>query len=138
MGLTYSHEADGSAWRNPRKRPTISRIWCKTKNVVEFGLTSKDLSDQGGAATYEKGEVGNQNVRVLLNPGQANVANRILHPDTSLVLGDLGVRIKILAVPLRDASVALVGMVCQPVVCPYLPLCRGNRRLTWESLVSSK
>jgi hypothetical protein len=50
------------------------------KSVVEFGLASRDLSNQGGAVTYEKGEVGNQNVRVLLK----------LHPDTSLVLGDLG------------------------------------------------
>ncbi len=40
----------------------------QNKNVVEFGLTSQDLSRQGGAATYEKGEVGNQNVRVLVNP----------------------------------------------------------------------
>ena len=56
----------------------------QNKNVVEFGLTSKDLSAQGGAATYEKGEVGNQNVRVLVNPAQANIATRILEPDTVL------------------------------------------------------
>ena len=31
----------------------------ENKNVVEFGLTSKDLGNQGGAVTYEKGEVGN-------------------------------------------------------------------------------
>jgi RHS repeat-associated protein len=54
----------------------------QNKNVVEFGITSKDLSGQGGAVTYEKGEVGNQNVRVLVNPDQANVATRILDPDT--------------------------------------------------------
>src|SRR5208282_4057628 len=52
------------------------------KNVVEFGLTSKDLSASGGAVTYEKGEVGNQNVRVLVNPDQAYVANRRLDPNT--------------------------------------------------------
>jgi RHS repeat-associated protein len=57
----------------------------QNKNVVEFGLTSKDLSSQGGAVTYEKGEVGNQNVRVLVNPDQAYVANRTL--DTRAVLG---------------------------------------------------
>ena len=57
----------------------------QNKNVVEFGLTSQDLSRQGGAATYEKGEVGNQNVRVLVNPDQAYVANRTL--DTRAVLG---------------------------------------------------
>jgi RHS repeat-associated protein len=56
----------------------------ENKNVVEFGLTSKDLSNQGGAVTYEKGEVGNQNVRVLVNPGQADVANRVLSPNTIL------------------------------------------------------
>jgi RHS repeat-associated protein len=54
------------------------------KNVVEFGLTSKDLSNQGGAVTYEKGEVGNQNVRVLVNPDQASVANTVLNPNTIL------------------------------------------------------
>ncbi len=57
----------------------------QNKNVVEFGLTSQDLSRQGGAVTYEKGEVGNQNVRVLVNPDQAYVANRTL--DTRAVLG---------------------------------------------------
>jgi hypothetical protein len=56
----------------------------QNKNVVEFGLTSKDLSNLGGAVTYEKGEVGNQNARVLVNPAQADVATRILEPDTVL------------------------------------------------------
>jgi RHS repeat-associated protein len=56
----------------------------ENKNVVEFGLTSKDLSNQGGAVTYEKGEVGNQNVRVLVNPDQASVANTVLNPNTIL------------------------------------------------------
>lgn len=56
----------------------------ENKNVVEFGLTSKDLSNQGGAVTYEKGEVGNQNVRVLVNPKQADVANTVLSPNTIL------------------------------------------------------
>jgi RHS repeat-associated protein len=56
----------------------------ENKNVVEFGLTSKDLSNQGGAVTYEKGEVGNQNVRVLVNPEEADVANRVLSPNTIL------------------------------------------------------
>jgi hypothetical protein len=54
----------------------------QNKNVVEFGLTSQDLSRQGGAVTYEKGEVGNQNVRVLVNPDQAYIANRNLNPNT--------------------------------------------------------
>jgi RHS repeat-associated protein len=54
------------------------------KNVVEFGLTSNDLSRFGGAVTYEKGEVGNQNVRVLVNPDQADIANRNLNPNTIL------------------------------------------------------
>lgn len=56
----------------------------QNKNVVEFGLTSQDLSRQGGAVTYEKGEVGNQNVRVLVNPEQVDVANRKLNPNTIL------------------------------------------------------
>jgi RHS repeat-associated protein len=56
----------------------------QNKNVVEFGVTSKDLSNQGGAVTYEKGEVGNQNVRVLVNPDEASVANRVLDPNTIL------------------------------------------------------
>ena len=62
----------------------------QNKNVVEFGLTSKDLSNQGGAVTYEKGEVGNQNVRVLVNPSQANVADRVLNPNTILGAGRFG------------------------------------------------
>lgn len=41
------------------------------KQVVEFGLTNQNLAKYGGAVTYEKGEVGNQNVRVLVNPRQA-------------------------------------------------------------------
>lgn len=57
------------------------------KNVVEFGLTSQDLSRFGGAVTYEKGEAGNQNVRVLVNPEQAYVANRVLDPNTVLGFG---------------------------------------------------
>jgi len=42
------------------------------KQVVEFGLTNRDLSKWGGAATFDKGEDGgrNQNVRVLVNPEQ--------------------------------------------------------------------
>jgi RHS repeat-associated protein len=56
----------------------------QNKNVVEFGLTSKGLSNQGGAVTYEKGEVGNQNVRVLVNLDQASVANIVLNPNTIL------------------------------------------------------
>ncbi len=61
----------------------------QNKNVVEFGLTSQDLSRQGGAVTYEKGEAegGNQNVRVLVNPDQAYIANRVLDPNTVLGSG---------------------------------------------------
>ena len=54
------------------------------KNVVEFGLTAQDLSGSGGAVAYEKGKHGNQNVRVLVNPEQTYVANRVLHPATVL------------------------------------------------------
>jgi RHS repeat-associated protein len=54
------------------------------KRVVEFGLTSNDLSRQGGAVTYEPGEVENQNVRVLINPNQVDVANRVLNPNSLL------------------------------------------------------
>src|ERR1051326_4600690 len=55
------------------------------KNTVEFGLTSQDLSSLGGAVTYEKGEIGNANVRVLVNPDQMYAANRVL--DSSTILG---------------------------------------------------
>jgi len=50
------------------------------KNVVEFGLTSQDLSSLGGAVTYEQGEKGNQNVRVLVNPNQRHIAEQRLDP----------------------------------------------------------
>ena len=54
----------------------------ENKNVVEFGLTTNDLSKLGGAATYEKGEVGNTNVRVLVNPAQMTIADRNSSPNT--------------------------------------------------------
>ncbi len=54
------------------------------KQVVEFGLTSKDLSRQGGAATFEPGEIGNQNTRVLVNIEQVAATNRGLHPASVL------------------------------------------------------
>jgi RHS repeat-associated protein len=54
------------------------------KNVVEFGLTSQNLTKFGGAVTYEKGEAGNQNIRVLVNPDQMDITNRNLNPNTIL------------------------------------------------------
>src|SRR5439155_6527307 len=56
----------------------------QNKQVVEFGLTNKDLSQFGGAATYDKGEVGNQNVRVVVNPEQADLATSRLSGATVL------------------------------------------------------
>ena len=52
----------------------------ENKKVVEFGLTSKDLSEQGGAVTYNPGEKGNLNTRVLVNPSQLGVADDRLSP----------------------------------------------------------
>ncbi len=54
------------------------------KNVVEFGLTSQNLAQFGGAVTYEKGEVGNANIRVLVNPDQMDITNRNLSPSSIL------------------------------------------------------
>lgn len=54
------------------------------KNVVEFGLTSQNLGQFGGAVTYEKGEVGNANIRVLVNPDQMDITNRNLSPNSIL------------------------------------------------------
>jgi RHS repeat-associated protein len=54
------------------------------KQIVEFGLTNKDISAFGGAVTYARGEVGNQNVRVLVNPNEMGVADRALSPNTIL------------------------------------------------------
>jgi RHS repeat-associated protein len=54
------------------------------KNVVEFGLTSQNLARWGGAVTFEKGEAAkygmpaNENVRVLVNPAQMDIANERL------------------------------------------------------------
>jgi len=48
------------------------------KQVVEFGVTKQDLSEWGGAITYDKGDAGNQNVRVLVNPDQADIATERL------------------------------------------------------------
>jgi RHS repeat-associated protein len=54
------------------------------KHVVEFALTSHDLSREGGAATFEPGEIGNQNARVLVNPNQVAATNRSLNPASVL------------------------------------------------------
>jgi RHS repeat-associated protein len=57
----------------------------ENKKVVEFGLTSRDLSRWAGAATFAPGEDGaNKNTRVLVNPQQMNVTNRVLDPNTLL------------------------------------------------------
>jgi RHS repeat-associated protein len=43
--------------------------------IVEFGLTSRDLSGWGGAATFKPGQDGdNKNIRVLVNPNQMTLA----------------------------------------------------------------
>lgn len=49
----------------------------QNKNVVEFGLTDRNLAVYGGAVTYDMGEDHgqNQNVRVLVNPNQMDIAN---------------------------------------------------------------
>lgn len=55
------------------------------KNVVEFGLTDKDLSRFGGGATYGAGEAGdNANIRVLINPAQISIRESRLSPNTVL------------------------------------------------------
>jgi len=62
------------------------------KQVVEFGLTNRDLSQWGGGVTYKPGEDGgtNQNVRVLVNPEQAvDLASTILE-RTVLGAGRMG------------------------------------------------
>jgi hypothetical protein len=58
------------------------------KQVVEFGVTNKELPGKGagqGSYTYKPGEVGNANVRVLVNP--QGVANDSLRFQTVPVLG---------------------------------------------------
>jgi RHS repeat-associated protein len=48
------------------------------KPVVEFGITDGALPGKGqreAAYTYAPGEIGNQNVRVLVNPGKVNDAS---------------------------------------------------------------
>jgi RHS repeat-associated protein len=49
----------------------------KDQQVVEFGLTNRNLAEYGGAATFQKGEDRgkNENVRVLVNPDQMSIAN---------------------------------------------------------------
>ena len=54
------------------------------KRVVEFGLTSQNLARFGGAVTFEPGEAGNQNSRVLVNPNQINITNYNLSPNSVL------------------------------------------------------
>jgi RHS repeat-associated protein len=54
------------------------------KQIIEFGLTVQDLSEYGGAATFQPGKIGNDNVRVLVNPDQTGIANRRLNPNTIL------------------------------------------------------
>jgi RHS repeat-associated protein len=54
------------------------------KQVIEFGVTKQNLEHWGGAVTYDKGDVGNQNVRVLVNPDQAGIATSRLSGNTVL------------------------------------------------------
>jgi RHS repeat-associated protein len=54
------------------------------EDTLEFGLTNRDLSDKGGAVTFKPGGDGNnENVRVLVNPDQMNIATRNLSPNAS-------------------------------------------------------
>jgi hypothetical protein len=47
------------------------------------------LAEFGGAVTYDKGEAGNQNVRVLVNPEEADIATERLNGSTVLEESDL-------------------------------------------------
>ena len=48
---------------------------------MEFGLTNRDLTQFGGAVTFNIGEDhGNKNVRVFVNPNEVDVANFNLSP----------------------------------------------------------
>ena len=47
----------------------------KDRAVMEFATTTEDLSAHLGAVTHAPGVVGNDNVRVLVNPSQANLAS---------------------------------------------------------------
>jgi len=53
------------------------------KETVDFGITNQDLSKYGGAVTLKPGEVGNENVRVLVNPNQMDITTRKLSPNAS-------------------------------------------------------
>jgi RHS repeat-associated protein len=52
------------------------------KSTVEFGLTSQNLGNLGGAATLEPSETDTHNTRVLINPNQISVAGDRLSPST--------------------------------------------------------
>lgn len=56
----------------------------KDRQVVEFGITTMDLSEWGGGATFEKGRIGNDNVRALVNPNQLHIAAQRTNPDTPI------------------------------------------------------
>ena len=49
------------------------------QSIVEFQLTNQNLGRFGGAVTFEPGEAGNSNMRVLVNAAQVGLA---LNPNT--------------------------------------------------------
>jgi len=55
-----------------------------SEQVVEFGLTDRDLSKWGGAATFESGRTGNANTRVLVNVAQIADLNSSLNPNRTV------------------------------------------------------
>ena len=73
----------GSFMKMGETSPDLANL-VQHKNVVEFGLTSQNLAQFGGAVTYEKGEVGNANIRVLVNRDQMDITNRNLSPNSIL------------------------------------------------------
>jgi RHS repeat-associated protein len=49
------------------------------KEIIEFGITDRDLSEPGGAQIFAPGKDGNnENVRILVNPNQTHIGDRKL------------------------------------------------------------
>lgn len=72
-------------------------------SIVEFQVTSRDLGRFGGAVTYEPGEAGNMNTRVMVNAGQVGLA---LNPNTVIGRSRFGADVPVSAIRPLTAEIA--------------------------------
>lgn len=73
------------------------------QSIVEFQLTNQNLGRFGGAVTFEPGEAGNSNTRVLVNAAQVGLA---LNPNTIIGRSRFGADVPASAIRPLTAEIA--------------------------------